>query len=97
MTLDLSQSLALVTPEIIMAVGAMVLLMIGVFSGPRANMTVTGLAVAVLIGVGAWMLLFSDYGEGFAGAFVADPFSRFMKVLTVIGAVVTLVMSVGFA
>jgi NADH-quinone oxidoreductase subunit N len=97
MTLDLSQSLALVTPEIIMAVAAMALLMIGVFSGPRANMTVTGLAVAVLIGVGAWMLLFSDYGEGFAGAFVADPFSRFMKVLTIIGAVVTLVMSVGFA
>jgi NADH-quinone oxidoreductase subunit N len=97
MTLDLSQSLAFVAPEIIMAVGAMVLLMIGVFSGPRANMTVTGLAVAVLIGVGAWMLLFSDYSQGFGGAFVADPFSRFMKVLTIIGAVVTLVMSVGFA
>mgnify|MGYP000915416439 CR=1 FL=1 len=32
------------------AVGAMVLLMIGVYSGERANSTVTGLAVAVLIG-----------------------------------------------
>ncbi|MCO6390744.1 NADH-quinone oxidoreductase subunit NuoN [Aliihoeflea aestuarii] len=97
MTPDLSQSLILATPEIIMAVAAMALLMIGVFSGPRANTTVNGLTVAVLIGIGAWMLLFGEYGQGFAGTFVADPFSRFMKVLTVIGAAVTLVMSVGFA
>ncbi len=97
MTPDLSQSLSLIVPEIIMAISAMALLMIGVFSGPRANSTVTGLAVAVLIAVGAWMLIFSDYGQAFDGAFIADPFSRFMKVLTVVGAVVTLIMSVGFA
>ena len=37
---------SLSTPELILAVGAMVLLMIGVFSGERSTGLVTGLAVA---------------------------------------------------
>ncbi|TKT79088.1 NADH-quinone oxidoreductase subunit NuoN [Aquamicrobium sp. LC103] len=97
MTADLSTSLTLVTPELILAIGAMALLMVGVFSGERANTTVTGLAVAILIGVGGWMLLFTGHGEAFGGAFVSDPFARFMKLLSLLGSVVTLVMSVGFA
>ena len=44
MTAELTQSLTLAMPELILAVGAMALLMIGVFSGERANTTVTGLA-----------------------------------------------------
>lgn len=97
MTPELSSSLVLATPELIIAVGAMVLLMIGVYSGERANATVTGLAVAILIGAGAWMLLFSGEGKAFGSAFIQDPFARFMKVLTLVGSVVTLIMSVGFA
>jgi NADH-quinone oxidoreductase subunit N len=97
MTAELTASLTLATPELILAVGAMALLMIGVFSGERANSTVTGLAVAILIGAGGWMLLFTGEGEAFGGAFVSDPFARLMKVLTLIGSVVTLIMSVGFA
>jgi NADH-quinone oxidoreductase subunit N len=97
MTAELTASLTLATPELILAVGAMALLMIGVFSGERANSTVTGLAVAILIGAGGWMLLFTGEGQAFGGAFVSDPFARFMKVLTLIGSVVTLIMSVGFA
>ena len=97
MTAELSTSLVLATPELILAIGAMALLMIGVFSGEKANSTVTGLSIALLIGAGAWMLVFAGDGEAFGGAFVSDPFARFMKVLTLVGAVVTLVMSVGFA
>ena len=97
MTPDLATSLTLAIPELALAVAAMVLLMIGVFSGPRANMTVSGLAVAVFLGVGAWILLFPDNGPAFGGAFIDDPFARFMKILTLIGSLVTLVMSVGFA
>jgi NADH-quinone oxidoreductase subunit N len=97
MSLELSNSLVLAAPELILAIGAMVLLMVGVFSGERANTTVTGLAVAILIAVAGWMLLFSDDGLAFGGAFINDPFARTMKVLTLIGSLVTLIMSVGFA
>lgn len=95
--MDLSASLTLATPELIVAIGAMALLMVGVFSGERANTTVTGLAVAVLIGAGAWMLFFGADGPAFGKAFVSDGFGRFFKVLTLVGSVVTLIMSVGFA
>jgi NADH-quinone oxidoreductase subunit N len=97
MTPDLSLSLSLAAPELIIALGALALLMVGVYSGEKANTTVTGLAVAILIAAGAWMLLFTGNGSGFGGAFVSDSFGRFMKVLTLIGSVVTLIMSVGFA
>ncbi|OJU31759.1 MAG: NADH-quinone oxidoreductase subunit N [Rhizobiales bacterium 68-8] len=97
MTAELSHSLTLATPELILAIGAMLLLMIGVFSGERANNTVTGLSVALLLGVGAWIVLFPADGEAFGGAFVSDAFSRTMKVLALIGSAVALVMSVGFA
>ena len=43
------------------------------------------------------MLLFAGDGKAFGDAFITDPFARFMKVLTLIGSVVTLIMSVGFA
>ena len=97
MTPELLSSLSLSTPELILAVGALALLMVGVFSGERANTTVSGLAVALLIAAGAWMLVFGSDGTAYGSAFVSDPFARFMKVLTLIGSVVTLIMSVGFA
>ncbi|PHP68411.1 NADH-quinone oxidoreductase subunit NuoN [Zhengella mangrovi] len=97
MTADLATSLSLAAPELIVAVGAIVLLMLGVFSGPKASSTITGLAVAILIGALAWMVFFVDDGKAFNGAFTSDPFARLMKLLALIGSVVTLVMSVGFA
>jgi len=97
MTADMISNLTLIAPELILAVGALVLLMIGVYSGERANTMVTGLAVAILIGAGAWMLLIGNHGQAFGGAFISDPFAVFMKVLTLVGSVVTLAMSVGFA
>ena len=97
MTVDLATSLSLATPELILAVGAMALLMIGVFSGENSNTRVTGLAVALIIGAGAWLVLITGQGEAFGGAFVNDAFARFMKILTLVGSVVALIMSVGFA
>lgn len=97
MTPELYSSLSLATPELILAVGAMALLMIGVYSGERANTVVNGLAVAVLIGAGAWLVFLGGEGKAFGSAFVNDPFASFMKMLTLIGSVVTLIMSVGFA
>ncbi len=97
MTPELSASLALLTPEILMAVGAMALLMIGVYSGARSSTLVTTLAVLVMAAAGAWLLVSVGEGKAFGNSFVVDPFARFMKVLTLAGSAVTLVMSVGFA
>lgn len=90
-------SLVLVEPELILAVGAMALLMIGVFSGERNGRLVTALAV-VLIGFAAmWLALRTPNGVAFNGAFVLDPFARFMKLLVLIGSAATVVMAIGFA
>lgn len=97
MTPELSASLGLLTPELIMAVGAMVLLMIGVYSNSRSSTLVTTLAVLVMVAAGAWLLFSVGEGKAFGNSFVVDPFARFMKVLTLVGSAVTLVMSVGFA
>ena len=93
----LVQSLQLSMPEIILAVGAMVLLMIGVYSGSKTSNLVTGLAVALLIIAGLWMVLVSGEGVAYGGSFLQDSFARFMKVLTLIGSITAMVMAVGHA
>lgn len=93
MTPELIASLSLITPELIVAAGAIVLLMIGVYSSARAHGTVSLLAVLVLAAAGAWILLRGVDGQAFDGAFVTDPFARFMKALTLVGSAVTLIMS----
>ncbi|HEV7306202.1 NADH-quinone oxidoreductase subunit NuoN [Ensifer sp.] len=90
-------SLQLSIPELILAVGAMALLMIGVFSGEKSASTVTGLAVAVLIIAGLWLVLKTGEGEAYNGAFLSDPFAKFMKVLALIGSITAMVMTVGHA
>lgn len=90
-------SLQLSTPEIILAVGALVLLMIGVFSGERSGTTVIGLAVALLIIAGLWLVLATGEGQAYGGAFVSDAFAKFMKVLALIGSITAMVMTVGHA
>ena len=97
MTPELSSSLSLLAPELIIALGAMVLLMIGVYSSARAYSVVNGLAVLLLVAAGVWTLFWTGDGEAFGGAYVSDPFARFMKLLTLVGSAVTLVMSAGFA
>ncbi|WP_131116932.1 NADH-quinone oxidoreductase subunit NuoN [Lichenihabitans psoromatis] len=86
-----------VLPEFILAVGALVLLMVGALRGERSTALVTELAIVVL---GAAFLI--DVGTSvhgtivFEGAFLDDAFGRFMKGLALLGSLVTLVMSIGF-
>ena len=93
----LSISLQLSVPEIMLAIGGMVLLMVGVFSGEKSVTLVNGLAVALLIMAGLVLVLVTGNGEAFNGAFLSDPFARFMKVLALIGAITAMVMTVGHA
>jgi NADH-quinone oxidoreductase subunit N len=97
MTPDLYSSLSLSTPELILAIGALALLMVGAYSRSNNTMTVTGLAVAVLVVAGLWLTLSGGGGTAYGNAFVQDSFGRFMKTLALIGSAVTLVMSMRFA
>lgn len=88
-------SLHIATPELILAVGALALLMIGVFSGDKSTTTVTGLSVALLLVVGLWIVFKPASGVAFGGVYVADAFGNFMKVLALIGSITAMILSVG--
>jgi len=84
-------------PEILLAVGALVLLMIGAFAGEKATPVVTGLSVALLVAAIVVLIVMTTGGETFQGAFVVDPFARLMKIVVLIGSAVAIAMSVGYA
>ncbi|WP_152047909.1 NADH-quinone oxidoreductase subunit NuoN [Aureimonas psammosilenae] len=97
MTPDFSASLSIAMPEVILGVGAMVLLMIGVFSGERSTRFMTSLAVALLIVTAARLIFFTPDGRAFSGSFELDAFARFMKIVVLIGSAAALVMTVGYS
>jgi NADH-quinone oxidoreductase subunit N len=89
--------LAPALPEIVLAVGAMVLLMVGAYRGQGTTKAVTLLAIVLLIVVGLLEYL-QPAGKQvtFGGSFILDDFARFMKILALIGSAVTLVLSTEF-
>ncbi len=84
-------------PEIILALGALALLMVGVFGGERLVSPVTSLSIALIAVAGIAVVSVPSDGLAFSGAFVLDPFARFMKVLALIGSGAAIVMSTGYA
>ncbi|MGN6471903.1 MAG: NADH-quinone oxidoreductase subunit NuoN [Rhizobiaceae bacterium] len=94
---DLATSLSYAVPELILAVGAMALLMIGVYAGRSANGLINVLAVLLLAAAAIWLIATNAEGEAFGGAMILDPFARVMMVLTLIGSAVALIMAVRFA
>jgi NADH-quinone oxidoreductase subunit N len=83
-------------PEIVLAAGALVLLMIGAFGGERTTPLITGLSVALIVFAGVGVLMNTGDGVTFNGAFVLDPFARLMKLLVLIGSGTAIIMSVGY-
>lgn len=90
-------SLLPATPELVLAIGAMALLMIGAFRGVAVTGLVTGLAV-FLLAIAAALVLWLPPGKlvTFGGSFIVDDFARFMKILALIGSAVALLFSRGF-
>ena len=80
-------------PEMVLAIFAMALLILGVLRGEGSTRLVSWLAVGGLILV----LLITELGAGerrvgFYGMFVTDAFALFMKALVLIGSAVTILM-----
>ncbi len=93
MSLNIAHSL----PELFLAVGALFLLLFGALRGRDSDGPVTEIAVGIL-GLAIAVLLIGSKSKAivFDGMFVDDAFGRFMKVLALVGSLVTLLMGQGF-
>ena len=93
----LSLALAHCLPEFILAAGTLFLVLLGALRGKESDGLVTEIA-AGLLGAAIVVILLGGMTTAvvFGGAFIDDGFGRFMKVLTLAGSLVTLVMSQDF-
>jgi NADH-quinone oxidoreductase subunit N len=93
----LSTALAHCLPELILAVGAVGLVLFGAIRGKDSDSLVTELASG-LLAVAIVVILLGTKTDAVVlnGAFIDDSFGRFMKVFTLAGSLVTLVMSQDF-
>ncbi len=80
-------------PEIILAIGAIVMVLVGAIQGERSTRLLEGLALALL--AVALVVVVSGTGKllTFNNGFIADGFGRFMKVLTLLGAGASILLS----
>src|SRR5262245_54075370 len=86
-----------VLPELVLATGAMVLLMLGAYRGQDTTRAVTWLSVALLFVTGVLELMLpAGKLTTFGGSFIVDDFARFLKVLALIGSAATLILSTEF-
>src|SRR5437660_12733946 len=86
-----------VLPELVLAFGAMALLMLGAYRGEGTTRLVTTLAVSLLVVTGALELMLpAGKLTTFGGSFIVDDFARFLKILALIGSAATLILSAEF-
>ena len=85
---------ATVLPEILLAVGAMALLMFGAYGGEdRKASLILWLSTALLAAMGFWVAINGlGVNTAFAGSFVDDPYSRFAKILILFSAALMLLL-----
>jgi NADH-quinone oxidoreductase subunit N len=87
----------LALPEMILAVGAMLILLRGAWQGDRSTGTAVRYAVILLVLAGIAVVYMSpDKTVAFGGSFVIDGFARFLKILTLIGSAGALLLSGDF-
>ena len=89
-------SLAPLFPELTLAIGSMVLLMIGVFrpDTDESGRAIGWLAILVLVLAGAMVVLQpAAVTQMFEGAFVVDGFARLMKLLVLGGSAIALLLA----
>jgi len=84
-------------PEIILGLGAMALLMFGVYRGERAVYAVDAAAIVLLIVAGVVVLVLpAGRLVTFDGSFVVDSFARFLKILAILGSAAAIAMSIDY-
>ncbi|HLV83782.1 MAG TPA: NADH-quinone oxidoreductase subunit NuoN [Devosia sp.] len=86
-------SLAPAYPEMLLAVGAVLLLLVGVAVNKERSLLVSYGAVLLLLAVAVLVMFAPIDGVLFNGAFIADSFARYMKVLVLGGSAFSLLLA----
>jgi len=86
-------ALAPAFPEIVVAVGALALLLLGIAFRRERSTLIGGLAVLLLVATLLMVVFQGDGGVLFSGGFIADEFARYMKALVLGGAAFVLILS----
>src|SRR5271155_921696 len=90
-------SLVPLLPEIVLGLGAMALLMLGVFRAERSVVLIDSASIVLLVAAGVIVLMLP---EGrlvtFGGSFVVDGFARFLKILAILGSAAAILMSIDY-
>lgn len=92
---DLSFALQLAAPELTLAVGGMVLLMLGAFTGEKSTRLISGLSVLLLLAATA-LAVVGPLGSAFKGAYVADPLAVYGKAVIFLSAAVAVMLGDGW-
>jgi NADH-quinone oxidoreductase subunit N len=91
---SLQTDLLVLLPELILALGAMALLLAGAVGGERTTPMISWGAIGLLMLSGVAVMLWTpDHATAFHGAFVTDNFARFAKILILIGAALSIVLA----
>ena len=95
--MNLQADLLVLLPELILAIGAMALLLTGAIGGEKTNSAVSWGAIALLAAAGAAAVcLVPAEATAFGGAFIADGFARFAKLLILLGAALSILLADDF-
>ncbi len=92
---DLIPALHLSAPEGTLAIGGLVLLMLGAFMGEKSARLVSILSVALLVAATA-VTVTGPLGQAFNGAYVADPLAVYGKAIIFLSSAVCIVLGGGW-
>ncbi|MCZ6605529.1 MAG: NADH-quinone oxidoreductase subunit NuoN [Alphaproteobacteria bacterium] len=93
--MELIRDISAALPEIVMALWAMTLLMIGVFFRDVSARTISWAAV-IGLAFTIFVVLAGNVETAFNGQYIADEFAEFAKVLVLVGAAFVLIISSGY-
>ncbi|HJT41889.1 MAG TPA: NADH-quinone oxidoreductase subunit NuoN [Rhizomicrobium sp.] len=91
--MTLQTDLLVLLPELILAVGAMALLLAGAIAGEKSTPAISWGAIALLLASGAAAAMGPEQATAFGQAFVSDAFSRFAKLLILSGAAFSILLA----
>ncbi len=95
--MDYAANIAMTLPELVLALGAIALMLVAAWGGEKATRAISIAAVFVLVGAGIALTgPASSGGYAFNGMFRADAFGTFAKVLIYIASAVAIMMAPSF-